>query len=334
MVKIENISRHVLLTGAGFTHNFGVPLSKDIWAKIFNNEKVQCEKRIRELLLYNFDFEDVYNLVFSNGYNDNEKDAIKEAVLFAYENIDETIRAYRFSGNGTFAVNLHRVQNLIHRFAGKDQKGFFFTLNQDLFIERQYYNGMKPTMPGIRLKGDYFSANFKQKISPSYFIQLPDEDEVKEKSPSYFQNDAFFYIKLHGSYNWISSDGTQKLVIGRNKQSQIISEPLLAFFFKVFKHVLSQGNIKLLVIGYSFSDDHINDIIVDAIKQFNLKLFVLTPQPVSEFKASLLNKNKKNGDILWTGLKGYFPNKLVELFPGNQQNQTHEANAIYSYYFS
>ena len=57
----------ILLTGAGFTHNFGGFLGREMWAKIFNNPLIQTRTRIRELLLEDFDFESVYSRISSGG---------------------------------------------------------------------------------------------------------------------------------------------------------------------------------------------------------------------------------------------------------------------------
>ncbi|KAF5421924.1 MAG: hypothetical protein C5S44_05655 [Candidatus Methanocomedens sp.] len=41
-------SKHVLLTGAGFTKNFGTPLASEMWAEIFNHKKIQAQPKIKE----------------------------------------------------------------------------------------------------------------------------------------------------------------------------------------------------------------------------------------------------------------------------------------------
>ncbi len=50
----------ILLTGAGFTHNFGGFLAREMWSKIFNNPIVQASTEARKLLLDDFDFESIY----------------------------------------------------------------------------------------------------------------------------------------------------------------------------------------------------------------------------------------------------------------------------------
>jgi hypothetical protein len=41
--------------------------------------------------------------------------------------------------------------------------------------------------------------------------------------------------------------------------------------------MLMRPSARLMAIGYSFSDAHINDAIMDAIKQGDLKIFLIDP---------------------------------------------------------
>jgi hypothetical protein len=38
--------------------------------------------------------------------------------------------------------------------------GFILTLNQDLFVERHFYYGTRPTLPYIPANHDWFTSNF------------------------------------------------------------------------------------------------------------------------------------------------------------------------------
>lgn len=41
----------ILLTGAGFSHNFGLPLAKNVWGMIFNNPLLKRLKLTKQELL-------------------------------------------------------------------------------------------------------------------------------------------------------------------------------------------------------------------------------------------------------------------------------------------
>ena len=159
-------------------------------------------------------------------------------------------------------------------------KSFIFTLNQDMFFERLYPNNAAAelSIPGIDNNPEWFTTHFNESLEPSDYLRLPTEDELKLIKDSLLDVGGYFLIKLHGSYNWISSNGSDMdmMVIGRGKAEQIKSEPLLKHYFEIFDYVLSKGQCRLLIIGYGFGDKHINSIISKAITDHGLKIYILS----------------------------------------------------------
>ena len=87
------------------------------------------------------------------------------------------------------------------------------------------------------------------------------------------------YIKLHGSCNWNDGpSGGRILIMGGQKAVSIGQFPILTWYHQQFRNMLMRPGARLMVIGYSFSDAHINDAIMDAIKRGDLKLFLVIPQ--------------------------------------------------------
>ncbi len=327
-------NKYVLLTGAGFTHNFGAPLSKDMSAEIFNNESVQKEKRVRDLMINNnFDFETVYSTIMSRNYSVEEKNAIKNAVNEVYLNLDVIVKNYSFREDSLYPINIYNLQKLINQFSLSNKKGFIFTLNQDLFLERHYYNGTKPTMPGINIKQGWFSSIYDVVSGSGEYLTLPDGPKVRYiREQFYQQKNGFYYFKLHGSQNWISDSGDQRLIIGKSKEEDINGEPLLALYFDIFKNTLMCPNVRLLIIGYGFGDDHINSVIEKAIKENGLKLYIINPEPIDNFH----NKHPKNQFMLNSfddGFTGYFPYKLLKIFP-KDQSLSQECKNVYKNFFN
>src|SRR6266545_3776876 len=81
--------RAVLLTGAGFTNTVDAPLAKGMWDWIFQKEHIRKHPRLREALLDDLNFEDVYQKVIFGDYTVQEKIAFGAAVLSAYKDLDE-----------------------------------------------------------------------------------------------------------------------------------------------------------------------------------------------------------------------------------------------------
>lgn len=75
--------------------------------------------------------------------------------------------------------------------------------------------------------------------------------------------------------------------MGENKNAQINGQDLLQSYHKFFCECLSQPNAKLMVIGFSFRDEHIYQAIQAGISKGSLKVFIIDPIGVD-----VLDKNR------------------------------------------
>ncbi len=137
---------------------------------------------------------------------------------------------------------------------------------------------------------------------------MPKKNKFSSKSSSLLKEGSYFLIKLHGSYNWKSYDGSDMMVIGRGKRKQIHKEPLLTYYYDLFKEVLFQDQRRLLVIGYGFGDEHINSVLSEAVREHKLKIYILSPESPKSFKEKLCDGSQKSEDTIniWEGVSGYF----------------------------
>jgi hypothetical protein len=328
---LKDCPENVLFTGAGFTKNFGGFLAKEMWSKIFNNPSVQSYSRVKKLLINDFDYESIYHRILNGNYSEDEKNVISDTILEAYRSLDNICREWLFRNDAPNPVNIYGVNKLIERFSGgANKKGFFFTLNQDLFVERHFSSSNSGLiLPGIKKIPDAHKTIIKLEIENQDFIKLPTDSELNG-STNNFYSATIHYVKLHGSYGWISSSGLNRYVIGKDKEDQIEAEPLLSWYFNLFRNVLSNPNRKLLIIGYGFRDAHINEIFANSIKDFGLKLYVISPSDQSKFIESI--RSVEYGDILLQGLSGYFPYKLLDIFPADQ-SESHAWEELIKCYF-
>ena len=326
-------SQYIFFSGAGFTKNFGGLLAKEMRSKIYNNSEVQAQHRLKNLLLSDLDYESIYDKVINGDYTDEEKDTISTAIYNAYQVLDDISREWTFRNDAPNPVNIYGVNKFIERFSGVNNEiGFFFTLNQDLFIER-HFNSIKTAFihPGVPKIPDAFIITNRRPIEKKDFIYLPNLDELKTNSVTHLSKNTIHYVKLHGSFGWMSSKGTNSYVIGKEKEQQVADEPLLSWYFELFKKALSKPNRKLFLIGYGFRDQHINEVFVDSIKKYGLRWFVISPSDQSEFISNL--KSVEYGDILLKGLAGYFPYTLLDIFP-KDQSESHAWKEILETYFA
>ncbi len=70
------VKTHILLTGAGFTHNFGAPLAKGMWAEIFNHPAVQSSPALRELMFDEPNYKSLYAKVLEDDYPEQDKNGL------------------------------------------------------------------------------------------------------------------------------------------------------------------------------------------------------------------------------------------------------------------
>lgn len=314
--KVE-VCENILLTGAGFTRDFGGFLAEEIWAHIYNHPAVRACPKVAQKMLSDFNYESIFNAILkSNEYDNTEKQAIRDSVLEAYINIEDEI-SNPANLNG---ASLSGLKSMIHRFKGdQEQAGFIFTLNQDLFMERHCLPVNRPWVNPLNIGN--------AKIDPArHFDKLPNEIELADLMRNRpLKAGSLYYIKLHGSINWKGSDNESRMVIGLDKEDQIAREPLLRVYVNLFKMVISRAK-RLLVIGYSFGDEHINRIIAVAMAECHnpdLELYVISAESPSDFMASLKYTYAKEDKCLPHGqyfldngkIKGYFPYRISQIFP-------------------
>ncbi len=312
-------SDKILLTGAGFTKNFGGFLSEEMSDQIFNSNEVEEEGRVKEFIRNNpdLDYEILYQKIQKGKeFKKNEKQAFHNAVLRAYQNLDEAIRQWIFNFDSPYPVCAQFLNEMISRFADSGQ-GYFFTLNQDLFIERKY-KGRNSCWPAMGTVWDppFHKNNISFPLKEEDFCTLPNNDILDEnKKEQILKSCRFMYIKLHGSYGWLSHDGSQKMVIGGEKLEKIKKEPLLRWYYDLFNKVFANKNQKLMVIGYGFRDEHINEILS---KSPGLKICVISPLKRKDFKEMLI-KECPFGEKLHDLLYKYYDKNLEQIFPMNQE---------------
>ena len=208
----KKIHPWALLTGAGFTRNFGAYLATDFWVQTFNNPAVIANPALQNLLknrLYEYDFELIYGVLRRDDPEGFQ--VYKVALERVYQDIDKRVQDAKYQPNTP--VNLNGLYEWLARFCGKgSDAGFAFTLNQDLFFERHGGNAFHPNLPGVPPPGESSSVRSGRVLRP---VLLP-----KSINEEYILNHlgGFNVIKLHGSCNWKSAiNGEDAMAIGFDK---------------------------------------------------------------------------------------------------------------------
>ncbi len=194
-----------------------------------------------------------------------------------------------------------------------------FTTNYDLFNEIALDELGFPYNNG-------FSGTYSRKFNPISYNYMYVENmnlhrDVWERVASFFN-----LIKLHGSISWLRRDGEvweQDIKDIRDDETVMIYPTPLkdrstlmtpySDLFRVMENRIVQRNSVLVVIGYSFSDDHINRVILNGLSVPSFRLVVFG-------KSSNIEKLMKLGDSRITVINSddkihYFKNFVEKALP-------------------
>ena len=318
-------AKNILLTGAGFTKTFGGFLGSEMWAAIFNRPEVRADNKLRECMLRgNLNYEAVYeSVIFSpdSEFDALQKSLFSKAVRAAYGDMDRRLYEQNLADKANFATC---ARKFINRFVERqDSRTFFFTLNQDILMERFFSTDhFQPSLPGFSGFPHWFNDRIGEDLRADEIVAIPDADEVEKAKESFWAGTSrgFMYVKLHGSYGWRAKNGVDTMIIGHGKFGRIVSVPLLEWYLSLFKEALEEGDKNLVIVGYGFGDEHINEIIAESICDHRLKLFVISPQLPADFAQLLQGVSGSNpvlikrGHEIWNGLHGYYPSKVSDFY--------------------
>ena len=312
---------YVLLTGAGFSYPFGGFLANEFWERLFRRTQVQARPKVRALVLGERSFENALAQVRTDPTFDKEDvSALESAVMEVFASMDADIAQTDFWRDQP--ANVYGFQEFLQRFQcptqGSSNAGFIFTLNQDLAVERHWYNfnhwGHHPALPGIvgslamGSQGRSWFSTHVGPLDPSLEVAIPDEFNLELDRRTN-------YVKLHGSLNWRTASGERALVIGSEKTQQIERLPILSTYNELFERVLMTPNRRLTVTGYSFQDEHINTSLNMAARDAGLVVHIWDP-----FVHDLMQRIQTRPECvdLAYRVEGFWSGRLHEVFPGNQ----------------
>jgi len=269
--------KHLLLLGAGFSHNWGGWLASEAFEYLLGCQ--QIDTNLRDLLWQHRKrggFEAALEELQESEPAGERLSRLQDAIRTMFEDMDQGFQNQSFEFQRPPVFREFTVQTFLDRFDA------IFTLNQDLLLERFYLNsvlsqrwtacvlpGMRP-IPGLETRGN----RFIEKWTPVEQSEFTIHDQIQP------------YFKLHGSVNWVDSDSKDLLILGGNKASAIARFPILAWIHEEFVAHLAQPNTRLMIIGYSFGDDHINAKIRQAVRNGRLGIFLVDPVGVDVVDAN------------------------------------------------
>ncbi len=193
--------------------------------------------------------------------------------------LDKTICAQIFNEIKSDSENAD-ISGLRRFFAWLEaaNRGFLkeiYTTNYDMLLEMAMEANRTPYFDG-------FTGSYEPFFSPESIESFPSESDST--------NHWIRLWKIHGSLNWMKKPATaiseeriirvgridnpeNELMIypSREKYSLSRKEPFIAYVDRL-KNYLNRGELVFIISGYSFGDEHINEIIFNALRN-NSRLY-------------------------------------------------------------
>ena len=267
--------------------------------------------------------------------------------------LNDLIEAFKKAFVKQFVLNIDYTTNQLHksflkRLLSRDSKlskPNIFTLNYDLLFE------MTAEKLGIFVNngftGFHERAFYPSAYQVDYHIKNPDGAKRMNKSINLY--------KLHGSLSWYGDTNKPPYGIGERQVIPIngkidydqIKEGTIIYpvqskkkhsldlpyseMLRQFVEALNKHNSVLIIAGYSFLDEHINDIIANAIANpdFNLLIFSFEEDPQNN-KSTFLRqlyadaKNDTRISMFYGNFFGDFENIVNLLMPFPEMNNPME----------
>lgn len=324
------MSNVILLNGAGFSANWGGYLAGEMWNKIISVPAVHNNQQLKNII---WDYrEKGFEAVFGDSRIEKFIEDYRKAIIDVFFDMHQEF--YNVTSENSL------FENFFFKFSS------IFTLNQDIFFESLWsgcwlgaVDRHNPNL-GCHRYGLYYP--YLKNVHSSHYILLKshnNSESLKNLNLDILEIDLNWkpdalsiyggrilpipYFKLHGSINFNRGKSLDSFIMGTSKLEQIEGVGLLSQYLKDFQFQLATENTKLLIIGYSFSDHHINQKIFEAIKSKQLKIGVISPASLDTLISNVakaehlensnkgLEELKPETDVLFKeGLILYIQNKL------------------------
>lgn len=204
----------------------------------------------------------------------------------------------------------------------ENSKLAIFTTNYDLFNEFALENNNFSYTSG-------FTTDLKQAFDINQFkYRVVDDTERYKDKWQPVKKEANIY-KLHGSINWSQNDhgtlcqnntATENIVIYPTmlKHQETAQSPY-SELFREFSTVLQKQNTTLIVMGYGFPDEHINNIISQNLQNQDFNLIILGDifeDKMKEFYQKFKNKINLHiiGGQIDSSIKGHYFDVIVKKY--------------------
>jgi hypothetical protein len=258
----------ILLTGAGFTHNWGGWLADEVIEFLIGSARLSPS--IRDLLWNGKEKGGGFEQALSNSTG-QDRVTLEEAIVEMFDTMNGGLSKRTFDDSND---RERRLAPFLLRFDA------IFTLNQDLLLEEHYLNASPELDSPHKWSGTEIPG--VRPIHPTQGKRYLDLHEPSDSNDFKLRKMVQPYFKLHGSSNWRDQSRGRLLIMGGAKPSAIGQSELLTWYWTQFHTFLNMKDARLMVIGYGFGDQHVNKELEDAAGR-HLRIFVVDPRGADVF---------------------------------------------------
>ncbi|MEC9326355.1 MAG: SIR2 family protein [Verrucomicrobiota bacterium] len=316
---LENVS---VLAGAGASFHLGAPVIRTIPKEL----KTICQKDIDKYFPKDADpsFEDLFNclqadrfLLDKNGQSYKAiDDSISEMQKWLFENCDVSKTALHsiYKDDPKLIRNrYHYHESLIKKLLQRPnnlKRVSLFTTNYDMAFDYALDN------LGVHYINGFMGVHnrcFRPEVY-DYDLYYPGQSVTGKVHRA---EKVLKYYKIHGSLSWVSTKPTDSNTYGIKEKalekelkletgSELMIYPCVSKktfsldlpyseLFRQLSHAINQPQSVLFCVGYSFYDEHINDIIKQALSIPSFTLIIANYSPKGD-KDSPIEQLKLLGD--------------------------------------
>jgi hypothetical protein len=264
-----------LLIGAGFSRNWGGWLADEAFEYLLGDQDVVQSPKLKGLL-WKYQGQGGFEVALAELRQMAKRDPAEQPNMLALESAVLRMFAAMNSGYGSHAfefsdslLDRRPLQAFLGRFSA------IFSLNQDLLLERHYLANKNNAYA--------FEGWTNWQLPGMQPVPSGEDPSVYPAALGLWRPSGSFDLgieqplfKIHGSSNWRTRDAKEMVILGGGKKDAISRYPVLEWYFREFSSMLCEAGARLMVIGYSFGDDHVNEVLCSAIRN-ELKLFVIDP---------------------------------------------------------
>jgi len=359
-LELENVS---VLAGAGTSFHLGAPIIRSVPDGL----KSKCQESIDKYFggKETPSYEDLFNCLQADKYLKEKKgdeiEGIKKIMVemqkWLFENCDtqKTTINVQYNDDRLLQVNRYYyheafIKKLLQR-PNNLRRANLFTTNYDMAFDYALDN------LGIHYINGFMGVHnrcFRPEVY-DYDIYYPGQSVSGKVHRA---EKVLRYYKMHGSLSWVSTKSSPSNVYGikevaldgsfePNTDRQIMIYPCVSKktftldlpyseLFRQFAQTITQPQSVLFCIGYSFFDEHINDIIYQALSIPSFTL-IIANYKLNEEIQKLKDLNDPRIIILdpddpeQSTFVGFVKNVMPDLYEENEQLMVSETmNKLYS----